>query len=90
MSSQQKEDLLQGEVILWLGTDSSPWAQNDNVRGNDLGETEVEDFSAWGCFLTGLDSSPWVQKYHLSGGCLDDGPGAEDFGDGPGLGNAAL
>ena len=35
-----KEAVLEDEVIFGLGTDSLPWAQNDNASRNDLGDTE--------------------------------------------------
>ena len=65
--------LLRGGVFR-LGTDSSPWAQNDNSRGE-----KISLFCVWVIFCVLLD---W--------GRLKDMPGAEDFGDGPGLGDATL
>ncbi len=44
--------LLRGGVFR-LGTDSSAWVQDDNARGNDLGDTEVKNFAVWGCLLAG-------------------------------------
>lgn len=60
----RKEDVLGDEVIFRLGTDSSPWSQNDKAT-----------LFFGGLFFCGF---PF-------GGYVNDMPGAEDFGYGPGL-----
>ena len=70
VSRQRKKDVQENAGIFWLGTDSSPWAQNDK-SGWEL-PVDTEAPLSRGLFKLGTDSSPWTQNDKSGGNCLGD------------------